>query len=97
MENYQQFLESKIKNSSSDYQTKINAITSDFNSKISEMNSNFNDKLDKLNKDHKKKVEELNKQIDYLKLTPAKRKKVDMENAKLENSTEESEKDGGVF
>lgn len=94
--------ENKLRAAAVDSQNKINSITNDFNDKISKLNNDFNNKLDKLNKDHKKQVQELNDKIAYFQMSPAKRKKFDMENAKPELTSDEPEKnetvkDGGVF
>lgn len=84
----------------SELQSRVNHITNEFNDKIDKMIKDHNNKLDQLSNKHKKQVQELNEQIDYLKLTPAKRKKYDLEHNKsvqVEETTEDSVKDGGVF
>ena len=53
----------------------------------------------KIKSDYENKIEELNKKIEYLQLTPAKRKKIDVLNSKSENTLLSSTetKDGGSF
>jgi len=90
-------------------QVKVNNITNDFNNRINKLNSEQNDKLNSLNKEHneklnktiskhKEEIKALNDRIAYLEMSPAKRKKFDLMNAKpTVEETEEENKDGGVF
>ena len=58
------------------------------------------EETENVKKDYEKKIEELNQRIEYLQLTPAKRKKIDELNSKSENtllSSENTVKDGGSF
>lgn len=80
-----------------DLQVKVNNITNDFNNRINKLNSDHNDKLNKVALKHKDEIESLNDRIAYLEMSPAKRKKFDMMNAKPETVEEETNKDGGVF
>lgn len=80
-----------------DLQTKVNNITNDFNNRINKLNSEHNDKLNKVALKHKEEIKLLNDRIAYLEMSPAKRKKFDMLNAKPETVEEETNKDGGVF
>jgi chromosome segregation ATPase len=53
---------------------------------------------EKTRSDYETKISELNEKIDYLKLTPAKRKKIEEEKNNLTAITTETiEKDGGMF
>ncbi len=80
-----------------DLQTKVNNITNDFNNRINKLNETNNDKLNKVALKHKEEIKLLNDRIAYLEMSPAKRKKFDMLNAKPETVEEETNKDGGVF
>lgn len=80
-----------------DLQTKVNNITNDFNNRINKLNETNNDKLNKVALKHKEEIKLLNDKIAYLEMSPAKRKKFDMTNAKPETVEEETNKDGGVF
>jgi uncharacterized coiled-coil protein SlyX len=90
-------LQGKINSITNDFNNKINVLNNDFNNKLNKVNLDHKDKVQQLNSEHEKKIIELNNRIAYLELTPAKRKKFDMENAKVNSSDEETAKDGGVF
>ena len=90
-------------------QSQINALKKDVktlqeeNKVLKEENKtlkiNYESNIDEINKTYEEKIKELNDEIDYLKLTPAKRKKIDKmissesEDFNVSNNIE----DGGQF
>jgi chromosome segregation ATPase len=76
----------------------------DYENKIKELASNYDKKIEELTGSYENKIKELSDKIDYLQLTPAKRKKLDDEKVNvvpventLEVFTKADTKDGGSF
>jgi len=84
-----------------EYENKINDLTNNHNNTINNLTNNYNNTIN----DYENKIKELNDKIDYLQLTPAKRKKLDDEKVNItptENALEvltksDITKDGGSF
>ena len=103
--------ENKINDLTNNHNYTINNLTNnhnntinDYENKINDLTNNYNNTINTIN-DYENKIKELNDKIDYLQLTPAKRKKLDDEKANItptENALEvltksDITKDGGSF